>query len=162
MKKVLSVALVVLMLLSVFALPKVSADTGYQFVVKKTIVTNGIQPILYPTSQFPVGLVVGTQDNKGFSLFYVAYTLHPPYIALPGFINSDGATFYGSNLAQPIADPNKYGVLGFSATSPQFKAFTFSTLDDKEFPIEIFAIRNKGIYVVQNLGTNKPDGYNGS
>ena len=162
MKKVLAVILVAFMLLSVFVLPKVSADTSYQFVVKKTIVTNGIQPIAYPTSQFPVGLVVGTQDNKGFSLFYVAYTLQPPYIAMPGFINSDGSAFYGSNLSQPIADPNKYGVFGSSAVSPQFKALAFSTLNDQGFPIEIFAIRDKGIYIVRNLSANKPDGYNGS
>jgi hypothetical protein len=163
MKKVLAVILLAFMLIGIFALPKVSADTSYQFAVKRTIITNGILPIAYPTSQFPVGLVVGTQDNKGFSLFYVAHTLQPPYVAIPGFINpEDGSVFYGSNLAQPIADPNKYGVLAFSAVSPQFKTLAFSTLNDQGFPIEIFAIRDKGMYVVRNLSANKPDGYNGS
>jgi len=163
MKKVLAVVLVLSLVFSVLGVSKVSSDTA-SFTLKRTITAQGGFPIMFPYTQFPVGLVIRDKDLSNFAaLMYIGSTPQVPYVAQVSFVLPDGGIVNPTGGSTDISNPQNAYL--FTTVSPQFKTLGISIHDtSNNADIQQITLSRLGMgQNFLNLLNNKPyDGYKGS
>jgi len=163
MKKVLAVLLVLSLVFGIIGFSQVSAETA-SFTLKRTITAQGGFPIMFPYTQFPVGLVIKDKDLSNFAaLMYIGSTPQVPYVAQVSFILPDGGIVNPTGGSTDISNPQSAYL--FTAVSPQFKTLGVSIHDiSNNADIQQITLSRLGMgQIFINLLNNKPyDGYKGS
>ena len=163
MKKVLAIVLILSLVFSVLGLSQVSADTA-SFTLKRTITAQGGLPIMFPYTQFPVGLVIKDKDLNNFkALMYVGSESQVPCAVQVSFVLPDGVIVNPIGASTDISNPQNAYL--FTAVSPQFKTLGVSIHDvSNNADIQQITLSRLGMgQNFINLLNNKPyDGYKGS